>query len=280
VHITCLVDNAVEHSSDLWGEHGAAFLIESEDGRVLLDAGKSGTVLLHNMDGLGIAPETLSALAISHAHNDHTGGLALLLERLPVGVPLVGNADLYRERFSRAGAEVRQISPTGLRERIEARTTPSLSDGPQEILPGVWTTGEIRRRSWPEGRSAKHVVRDGPNWVADPYRDDLSVVIERGDELVLLCGCCHAGLLNTLDQIEATFRRPVTGILGGTHMVGYDDSQISAVAHELEGRQALKRLYLSHCTGIGPFAALWAALGADRVRPFPAGARLDLATME
>jgi metal-dependent hydrolase (beta-lactamase superfamily II) len=79
--ITCIVDNAVQSGSRLWGEHGLAFLVEIGDGRVLFDAGQSGTVLLHNLAVLGVDPATIDALAISHAHYDHTGGLPALLER-------------------------------------------------------------------------------------------------------------------------------------------------------------------------------------------------------
>jgi metal-dependent hydrolase (beta-lactamase superfamily II) len=69
---------------------------------------------------------------------------------------------------------------------------------PAEVLPGVWTTGEIHDRPEPEGGSPNLVVRQGEEWQADRYRDDMSMVLETSDGLVLLRGCCHAGLLNTL----------------------------------------------------------------------------------
>ena len=71
--ITCLVDNTA--SGRLWGEHGLAMLIETSDGRVCFDTGQSGTVLMHNLEQLQIDPQSIDALAISHAHYDHTGGL-------------------------------------------------------------------------------------------------------------------------------------------------------------------------------------------------------------
>ena len=158
MQITCLVDDAV-HDHHLWGEHGLAFLIEVAGRRVLLDTGQSGTVLLHNMEALGIDPQTVDALAISHAHYDHTGGLPLLLDRMRPGLPLYAHPDLFRERFS-----LRQGKPTSIgislsQDVLAAKTTPNLSDQPQEIGPGVWTTGEIALRREPEGHPSTPSLR-------------------------------------------------------------------------------------------------------------------------
>jgi len=79
--VTCVVDDAVCDHSRFWGEHGLAFLIETQSGRVLFDTGQSGTVLLHNLELLGIEPAAINALAISHAHYDHTGGPSSELSR-------------------------------------------------------------------------------------------------------------------------------------------------------------------------------------------------------
>jgi 7,8-dihydropterin-6-yl-methyl-4-(beta-D-ribofuranosyl)aminobenzene 5'-phosphate synthase len=97
MNVTCIVDDAVQRSSPFWGEHGLAFLIETEMGRVLFDTGQSGTVLLHNLELLDVDPATIDGLAISHAHYDHTGGLRALLERVRPGISLYANPDLFRD---------------------------------------------------------------------------------------------------------------------------------------------------------------------------------------
>jgi len=106
--ITCLVDNAVEPGTRLWGEHGLSLLIESHGERLLFDTGASGSVLLHNMQALSIDPHTISALAISHAHRDHTGGLPSVLGLRP-GLSLYANGDLLRERFSQRVGSINSI---------------------------------------------------------------------------------------------------------------------------------------------------------------------------
>jgi 7,8-dihydropterin-6-yl-methyl-4-(beta-D-ribofuranosyl)aminobenzene 5'-phosphate synthase len=270
--LTCLVDNAVHPGSDFRGEHGLAFLVESAEGRVLFDTGASGAVLLHNMEVGGVALDSIAAVVLSHAHTDHTGGLPALLEQR-LGLPIYAHADLLRERFSERGGQMRArgvpLDPEALRQRADLR----LSDAPLEILPGIWTTGEISERPEPEGRSPHHFVRDGANWVPDPYRDDMALVLDTSRGLVLVCGCCHAGLLNTLSHVRRTFGRDPVAVIGGTHLVSADEAHLRRLVEVLRclGPPAL---YLNHCTGQAAYVALAQAF-EDRVAPCPAGTVLE-----
>jgi len=266
--ITCLVDNSAQRSSGFWGEHGVSFLVETEDGRVLFDAGQSGTVLLHNLEVAGIAPTTIDAVALSHAHYDHMGGLLALLQRT-LRLPLHANADLFRERFSRRDTDVKRIGPSMSREELLPHVDLHLSTSPQEILPGVFTTGEIVSRTEPEGRSARHVVRDGEAWIPDPYRDDMSLVLKVDRGLVLVCGCCHAGLLNTLQHVRTTFEGGIVAVLGGMHLAHASAKQLSRIVEVLRS-QNIRRIRPNHCTGERAYVALVNAF-EGRVAPCPAG---------
>lgn len=111
MQVTGVVDDAVQHSSPFWGEHGLTFLIEAGGKRVLFDTGQSGTVLLHNLALLDLDPATIDALAISHAHYDHADGLEALLEHLRPETWLYANPDLFRERFSRRDGKTEEEVP-------------------------------------------------------------------------------------------------------------------------------------------------------------------------
>ncbi|MBC8263626.1 MAG: MBL fold metallo-hydrolase [Anaerolineales bacterium] len=277
--VTCVVDDAVCDSSLFWGEHGLAFLIETERGCVLFDTGQSGTVLLHNLDLLGIEPEAINVLVISHAHYDHSGGLPALLDRgsvgdlRPTGIPLYSHPDLFRERFSRRKGALKSVGlPVG-REALEQRLTLQLSAEPTEILPGVWTTGEITDRAEPEGRSPHHLVRGTEGWDPDPYRDDMALALETERGLVVLCGCCHAGLLNTLAHVRRTFSTDITAVAGGTHLLHADEAHLRRVIEVLR-ELGVPRLYLNHCTGQRAYVTLAQAF-SEKVAPCPAGTRLN-----
>ena len=270
--VTCLVDNAVQARSTLWGEHGLAFLIEVGGRRVLFDTGASGQVLMHNLLELNILPSGINALALSHAHYDHTGGLGVFLE-LRSGLPLYAHPDLLRERFSRRGAEPKPVGPRLTEPDLRRLSDLRLSAAPQEILPGVWTTGEIVDRPEPEGRSPHHCVREANGWAPDPYRDDMALVLDSPSGLVLVCGCCHAGLLNTLAHVQRTFGRDPAAILGGAHLGNADQAHLRRLIEVLRplGPPAL---FLNHCTGQAAYVALAQAFG-DRVAPCPAGTLLE-----
>jgi len=282
MNVICLVDDAVQRSSPFWGEHGLAFLIESESEsegqgrRLLFDTGQSGTVLLHNLDLFDIKPGTIDAVAISHAHYDHTGGLPALLEHLDPGTPLYANPDLFRERFSRKEGTPEEIGFSLTRETLARRLALRLAADPQEILPGLWTTGEISVRPETEGKSDYHLMRQGEALVPDAYRDDMSLVLDMGDHLVLICGCCHAGLLNTLAHVQRIFDKPIAVIAGGLHLTSACDQDLQRIGEILAAMPALQRVYPNHCSGEAAYVSLTQILGSSVVHPCPAGTRLNL----
>ena len=276
MRMICVVDDAVQHSSPFWGEHGIAFLVETEGRRLLFDTGQSGTVLLHNLELLNVDPATIDAVAISHAHYDHTGGLPDLLKYLGSGTPLYANPDFFRERFSRRDGKPKSVGLSLSREELATRFALRLSASAQEMIPGVWTTGEISERPEPEGSSDYHLMREGNALVADAYRDDMALVLQTGDHLVLLCGCCHAGLLNTLAHVKRVFQKPIAVIAGGLHLTSATADDLRHTGDLLSAMPALRRVYANHCTGEAAFVALTQILGPSVVSSCPAGTVVEV----
>ena len=270
--IICLIDNAVQHASPYWGEHGLSFLIETDDGCLLFDTGSTDAVFWHNFALLGRSLSDISAVALSHAHYDHTGALIPLLSQKR-DLPVYAHPDLFRQRFRLKEDKYNVIGLPLSQAELGQLADLHLSDAPVQVLPGLWTTGEIADRHEVEGRSRYHAVRTDDDWQPDPYRDDMSMVLETNQGLVVVCGCCHAGLLNTLDHVQRTFERPIIAILGGTHLVAADEEQLAHLIETLRTTYRTPQLCLNHCTGQRAYAALANAF-PEQVKPCPAGTTL------
>jgi 7,8-dihydropterin-6-yl-methyl-4-(beta-D-ribofuranosyl)aminobenzene 5'-phosphate synthase len=272
-HVTCLVDNTAKLSSGLWAEHGSAFLIESTDAKVLFDTGQSGEVLVHNLGVLNKDLRGLASLVLSHGHYDHTGGIEHVLSMVG-DVEIVAHPGIFEERISRsAGGQEKPVGLPFSREYLEARCHIRLSTEPVEVAPGIFTTGQVPRGAGPEPRDPRLVIRAGEQLHVDPLLDDLSLVLRTSKGLVVLLGCCHAGLFNTLEHVSTTFPGRILAIMGGTHLANVEDSALLETVTVVKERYGIQNAYVGHCSGFRGLLAFAKVFG-DNCRLCQAGLRL------
>jgi 7,8-dihydropterin-6-yl-methyl-4-(beta-D-ribofuranosyl)aminobenzene 5'-phosphate synthase len=276
IRLRAVVEDTALPGSNFRAEHGMSWHIETPGGHVLFDTGQSGDVLLHNAALLGIDWMRLDALALSHAHYDHTGGLRHIFARARPMIPLHAHPDLIRPRYAEVDGEFREVGLSITRDELAACADLRLSADPVEIVPGVWTTGEIVDRPYFEGRGPSHQITtgDGTGWLPDPYRDDFSLVLHIDNGLVVLLGCGHAGLLNILAHVKQHFTGKISAIAGGMHLTSANEDMLAQAVGELRTRYGSPRLYPCHCTGEKAVSALAQAFGAI-VQASPAGTVLD-----
>ena len=260
--LTILCENSVGRPFGVVGEHGFACFIETQAGNVLFDTGQ-GMGICGNAAVLGKNLASIQAIAISHGHYDHTGGLPQVLEQTGP-VPVYGHPDIFASRTWSDGTVTRYIGMRHRREYLESLGAQfHLNRHPVEISPGIHLSGEIPRNNdfekpdpnmtlHPQGAMA---VRP------DPIADDLSLVVDSEKGLILVLGCAHAGMINIFDHVLETFHRDrIYAVIGGTHLGFSQPAQFEETLKALD-RYGIERLGVSHCTGLEKAASLRTHLG-------------------
>ena len=280
--VTTLVENLVQMGG-LLGEWGLSFLLEVEDERgrthkVLSDTGSSRKAILHNIERLKLDLSDLECVFLSHGHGDHTAATVEVLKLAGGGVKVVAHPHLFLPRFyiDRDGRRRRGGIPEGegIAEIEAAGGEIVQSAEPLEVVPGLWTTGEIPRvtdfeavgRSLGGGRRV--IIVEGEE-VTDRILDDQALWMDVEDVgPVVITGCAHSGPVNTLLQVKKLggFDR-IYGLIGGTHLVGRSDDYLRRTMEELR-RFDLGLLSPCHCTGFKATATLYRAFPGSFVLNF------------
>lgn len=250
------------------GEWGFAALVEADGHKLLVDTGARPGTVLSNVQDLKIDLSDVKEVVLTHNHDDHTGGLITLrrefMKKNPdaLSVAHVGKGIFY----SRPGADGRDRN--GLlrfRKDYEAGGGRFVEhDTPAELFPGVWITGPVPRK-YPERNwsgTGKMVTPAG--LVEDNLPEDSSIVVNTTKGLVVISGCGHAGIINTLTFAETEFpKTPVYAILGGFHLFAAKDEQINWTADKLKDF-GVQYLVGAHCTGIETVYQLRQRMGLTR----------------
>ncbi|MGB5405008.1 MAG: MBL fold metallo-hydrolase [Robiginitalea sp.] len=246
------------------GEWGYAALIEVDGKKILFDTGARPETVLNNARELGVDLSDVEDVFLSHNHWDHTGGLLTLREALKKSNP---NA-LSRIHVGEGIFSKRVNSDNPLLATKEALEKDNVEfivySGQRELFPGVWITGPIKRihdeRNW----SGNGKIETEEGAIEDTIPEDQSLVIDTANGYVLISGCGHAGLVNTLEHIHTNIgAEEVSTIIGGFHLVQASDKQLSWTAGKLKDF-GVSKIMGSHCTGINALYSLKESLGLNR----------------
>jgi 7,8-dihydropterin-6-yl-methyl-4-(beta-D-ribofuranosyl)aminobenzene 5'-phosphate synthase len=261
----------------LLAEHGFSALVDLGGTTILWDAGLTRAAFVENLARLEVDLRRVDVIALSHGHRDHTAGILDAVKaicprpeerRWEAGasvepmiecaqerhVPLVAHPAAFRERWRIEAGGVRRGPgmPPPRAEWEAAGAELVLTEAPHRLAPGCWTTGYVPRRSFEKTQFfPERLYRDGREFKPDAVEDDQAIVIHvEGKGLVVLAGCAHAGVVNTVEcarEISGIDR--VWAILGGFHLVPAGDDDIRRT---VEAIQALNPALVvpTHCTGL------------------------------
>jgi len=262
--VTTLVENAVAQSGNaLLGEHGLSFYIETGDRRILFDTGQN-LAISNNARVLGIDLKQIDTVVLSHGHYDHSGGLQSILE-CNKNFTLYGHPDVFSPKVKRNNGNYKYIGiPVEEDDFVNEGVSLKLSRKPVEIAPGVMTSGEIALENDFEDGEPMFFLKTDEQVMPDTLADDQALILETDKGLVILLGCSHRGVINTLTQVaRLKGSHKIHAILGGLHLGKASDDKLAKIIDHLRGFD-FEMLGVGHCTGPRAFLALANAF-EDRV---------------
>lgn len=230
------------------GEWGFAAMIDVDGKRILFDTGARPDTLVINARELGVSLNGIPEMVLSHNHGDHTTGLVTIRDQVQQARIHTGKGIFW----SRPG-------PNGREGNFLAANRGKLTglnfiehDKPAELAPGVWITGPVPRtypeRNFSIGPDGRVVTPDGP--VPDTVPEDSSLVFDTDKGLVVLSGCGHAGIANTLEYARKVVRdAPVHAAIGGWHLFNLDDERLAWTASKMR-EYGVQNFLGAHCTGV------------------------------
>jgi 7,8-dihydropterin-6-yl-methyl-4-(beta-D-ribofuranosyl)aminobenzene 5'-phosphate synthase len=265
------------------GEWGFAALVEADGYRLLFDTGARPETVRQNARELKVDLTGVRDVLLTHNHDDHTGGLITLrkdvmganreaLSRLYVGKGLfypridgsgqrIANTQRMKAAYEALGGVVTEV------------------DQPRQLAPGVWLTGPVRRihpeRNW----SGSFRVETPEGIVDDTVQEDTSLVVDTAEGLVVITGCGHAGIVNTMEQARRMVPgKPVRTLVGGMHLFDAGDDALAWTAGRMKAF-GVQQMLGAHCTGIEAVFRIREGVGLPRAACLvgAVGASFDLA---
>jgi 7,8-dihydropterin-6-yl-methyl-4-(beta-D-ribofuranosyl)aminobenzene 5'-phosphate synthase len=218
------------NADTLLAEHGLSLLITVYQGEdkhtILFDTGYTKVGVLHNMAQLGVDIEKIEAIVLSHGHMDHTGTLHGILDKISHTIPLVLHPGIFQHpRYTRRPDGAKSIWPrTVVKKDLEGKNVDIIESKTPVFIADdmIMVTGEVERSTPFEKGMPNALMEQNGELVHDPILDDQSIAMKLKEKgLVVVSGCAHAGIVNTLMFAQKTTgEQKIHAVLGGFHLSG------------------------------------------------------------
>ncbi|HOF02818.1 MAG TPA: MBL fold metallo-hydrolase [Atribacterota bacterium] len=281
--LTVVAEDSVLYESPYWGQHGVSFLVEAYYHNIrkntLVDVGQNHEALLHNMKEMNISPEIIDSIVLTHCHYDHTFGVVEMLRAIgKEDLPVIAHPSIFRLNFI-DNPYLRHVGVMQVdsRDQIEANGgTLYLTDDPFQLMPGLITTGEVKRQTdFEEVGIALKTINEEGKIIVDSMDDDISLVANFKDKgIVIITGCSHAGIVNIVKQaVEISEKENIESIIGGFHLVEAPLDRIKKTVEALSEFD-INTIFAGHCTGFRAQAEIY-HIFKDKFLPLQTGMKFE-----
>ena len=254
INITTLIENSA--NSGFLAEWGLSILIEADSLSILLDTGP-GFSTLHNAQLLGIDFSKIDRIVLSHGHYDHTGGLREVL-RKSGDVDIISHPAIWDAKYAvRENEREKYIGIPFSRKALEGLGANFIqTTDPVWITDNIVTSGEVPMVTDYEEIDRIMYVKENETLMRDDIPDDMSIAIKTDLGIVIILGCAHRGMINTIRHFQKiTGDERVYCVVGGTHLISASRERLSQTIIDLK-QTGIQKLGVSHCTGFYAAAVL------------------------
>lgn len=222
VNIKVVYDNYVKVGG-LKSDWGYSIVIEGLDKVILFDTGADPDIFESNFIKMGIKPEKIDFLILSHEHDDHTAGIPAFV-KLHKDIPVIIPCS-FSESFKK--------------KLVEFGLEPLLVKEPVKLCTNLYSSGEF----------------SGPI-------PEQALILNTKQGLVVMTGCSHPGIVEMLKEIKSTFNKDIYMVFGGFHLLEKSDNEMNKIIDDMKALGVVK-CGATHCTGVKQTQLIKEAFGSN-----------------